>query len=115
MPLLKLWSDAARELSLPAIDAGFHSDNRIRWALPFTFDGLPLPSTFSKSTPPKVKSRQGFPWACDEKDVQGKRCPGVLIRWSGYGQEVKSEYGVDAEIYRCGHCGTVYLLPHTSE
>jgi hypothetical protein len=57
----------------------------------------------------KVKRRILFMRACNEKDEKGKLCCGHLKRWYGFGDEVKSKFGADAEIYRCEHCHTLYL------
>ena len=45
----------------------------------------------------------------NEKDEKGKLCAGHLKRWYFFGDEVKSKFGADAEIYRCEHCKTLYL------
>ena len=58
---------------------------------------------------PKIKTRLPFQRACNEKDEKGKLCSGHLKRWSGYGDDLKKQYGEHAEIYRCEHCHTVYL------
>jgi hypothetical protein len=57
----------------------------------------------------KVKRRILFMRACNERDEKGKLCCGHLKRWSGFGDEIKSKFGGDAEIYRCEHCHTLYL------
>ncbi len=58
---------------------------------------------------PKVKTRLPNQRACNEKDAKGKLCAGHLKRWYGYGDDIKRQYGPNAEIYRCEHCHTVYL------
>ena len=41
---------------------------------------------------------------------KGKKiCAGHLKRWYGYGDEVRSKFGSEVEIYRCEHCQTLYL------
>ena len=62
----------------------------------------------------KVKRRTLFMRACNEKDEKGRLCTGHLKRWYGFGDEVKRQFGEDAEIYRCEHCHTLYL-PAASE
>lgn len=57
----------------------------------------------------KVKRRILKQRACNEKDEKGKLCAGHLKRWYFFGDEVKSLYGADAEIYRCERCKTLYL------
>jgi hypothetical protein len=73
-------------------------------------DGQPTPglaATFSDGT--KVKQRILRQRACNEKDEKGKLCAGHLKRWYFFGEEVKSRFGENAEIYRCEHCKTLYL------
>lgn len=57
----------------------------------------------------KVKQRKLRMRACDEKDEKGKLCVGHLKRWYFFGEEVKRQYGPEAEIYRCEKCKTLYL------
>jgi hypothetical protein len=38
-----------------------------------------------------------------------KICAGHLKRWYGYGDEVRSKFGREVEIYRCERCQTLYL------
>jgi hypothetical protein len=57
----------------------------------------------------KVKERLAKQRACNEKDDKGKLCAGHLKRWYFFGDEVKTLFGADAEIYRCEHCKTLYL------
>ncbi len=57
----------------------------------------------------KVKRRAPRMRACNEKDEKGKLCAGHLKRWFFFGDELKRQYGADAEIYRCERCHTVYL------
>ena len=66
-----------------------------------------LVDTLSDGT--KVKRRIPRMRACNEKDAKGKLCAGHLKRWYFFGEEVKRKFGADAEIYRCEHCGTLYL------
>ncbi len=64
------------------------------------------------STTPRqvgVKTRLPYQRACNEKDAKGKLCAGHLKRWYGFGEDIKRQYGADAEIYRCEHCHTIYL------
>jgi hypothetical protein len=61
------------------------------------------------SAAPKIKTRLPYQRACNEKDAKGKLCSGHLKRWYGFSEEIKKQYGADAEIYRCEHCHTVYL------
>lgn len=58
---------------------------------------------------PTVKTRLPFQRACNEKDAKGKLCAGHLKRWYGFGDDIKKQYGEDADVYRCEHCHTVYL------
>ncbi|MCC7236721.1 MAG: hypothetical protein IT163_15520 [Bryobacterales bacterium] len=57
----------------------------------------------------KVKQRAPRMRACNEKDEKGKLCAGHLKRWYFFGDELKRQYGANAEIYRCEKCHTVYL------
>jgi hypothetical protein len=57
----------------------------------------------------KVKRRIPRMRACNEKDAKGKLCAGHLKRWYFFGEEVKKQFGADAEIYRCERCKTLYL------
>lgn len=57
----------------------------------------------------KVKQRAPRMRACNEKDEKGKLCAGHLKRWFFFGDELKRQFGQDAEIYRCEKCHTVYL------
>lgn len=57
----------------------------------------------------KVKRRAPRMRACNEKDEKGKLCAGHLKRWFFFGDELKRQYGENAEIYRCERCHTVYL------
>ena len=63
----------------------------------------------SSTTTPKVKTRLPFQRACNEKDGKGKLCAGHLKRWYGFGDDIKRQFGPNAEIYRCEHCHTLYL------
>ena len=58
---------------------------------------------------PKVKTRLPYQRSCNEKDAKGKICAGHLKRWYGFGEDIKKQFGDDAEVYRCEHCKTVYL------
>ena len=62
----------------------------------------------------KIKIRKHKQRSCDEKNEKGKLCAGHLKRWYFFGDEVKSKFGADAEIYRCEHCKTLYL-PNAEE
>jgi len=63
----------------------------------------------------KVKRRTQRMRACNELNEKGKPCQGHLKRWHGFGPEVAAvSGGVDAEVYRCERCRTVYL-PHPEE
>ena len=57
----------------------------------------------------KVKVKKSLQRACNEKDAKGKLCAGHLKRWYFFGEEVKKQFGADAEIYRCERCKTLYL------
>ncbi len=61
------------------------------------------------ATPNKIKTRLPYQRACNEKNAKGKLCLGHLKRWFQFGEEIKRQYGADAEIYRCEHCHTLYL------
>lgn len=56
-----------------------------------------------------VKTRILKQRACNEKNEKGKLCAGHLKRWYLYGEEVRAEFGTEAEIYRCEKCRTIYL------
>jgi uncharacterized protein with PIN domain len=47
--------------------------------------------------------------ACNEKNDKGKLCAGHLKRWYRHSDEVRAEFGPDAELYRCEKCRTIYL------
>jgi hypothetical protein len=57
----------------------------------------------------KVKRRAPRMRACNEKNEKGKLCAGHLKRWYFFGEEVKKQFGENAEIYRCERCKTLYL------
>jgi hypothetical protein len=57
----------------------------------------------------KIKTRFAFQRSCNEKDEKGKLCAGHLKRWYGFSEEIKRQYGANAEIYRCEFCQTLYL------
>ena len=69
----------------------------------------PVETTAAAPAKPGVKTRLPYQRACNEKDAKGKLCSGHLKRWYNYADEIKRQYGSDAEIYRCEHCHTVYL------
>ena len=75
--------------------------------------GSPTPSTMEPTAPatsePKVKTRFPYQRSCNEKDAKGKLCAGHLKRWYGFGEDIKRQYGPNAEIYRCEYCHTLYL------
>jgi hypothetical protein len=66
-----------------------------------------LIATLSDGT--KVKQRVQKMRACNEKDEKGKMCAGHLKRWYFFGDEVKSKFGAEGEIYRCERCKTLYV------
>jgi hypothetical protein len=57
----------------------------------------------------KVKRRKLRMRACNELNAKGKICAGHLKRWHFFGPDVASQFGKEAEIYRCEHCKTLYL------
>ena len=69
----------------------------------------------------KVKIKKAGQRACNEKNEKGKFCGGHLKRWfysvdlieQDCGDAEKA-WGLDAEVYRCEHCKTLYL-PHPGE
>jgi hypothetical protein len=69
----------------------------------------------------KVKIKKAGQRACNEKNEKGKFCGGHLKRWF-YSVDlieqdcgdVEKAWGLDAEVYRCEHCKTLYL-PHPGE
>ena len=63
----------------------------------------------------KVKRRFPRMRACNEKDEQQKVCAGHLKRWYFVSDEVKRQFGRDAEVYRCENCKTLYLPPMGEE
>ena len=63
----------------------------------------------AESTAPKMKTRVPYQRSCNEKNEKGKLCAGHLKRWYGYGEDIKRQYGPNAEIYRCEFCHTLYL------
>jgi hypothetical protein len=58
---------------------------------------------------PGIKTRFPYQRSCNEKNEKGKLCAGHLKRWYGFGDDLKRQYGADAEIYRCEYCHTLYL------
>jgi len=83
-------------------------------------------ATPGMQTPPqlphhKVKIKKAGQRACNEKNEKGKFCGGHLKRWfysvdlieQDCGDAEKA-WGLDAEVYRCEHCKTLYL-PHPGE
>lgn len=58
---------------------------------------------------PGIKTRFPYQRSCNEKNEKGKLCAGHLKRWYGYGEDIKRQYGANAEIYRCEYCQTLYL------
>jgi hypothetical protein len=57
----------------------------------------------------KIKEKKPGQRACDEKDAKGKLCVGHLKRWYYPADaEVSKELGLEAEIYRCERCHTLY-------
>jgi len=57
----------------------------------------------------KVRRRAPRMRACSLKDAKGKLCAGHLKRWYFFGDEIRSMYGADAEVYRCEKCKAIYL------
>ena len=64
----------------------------------------------------KVKIKKAGQRACNEKNDKGKFCGGHLKRWSYWVDvveqtcgDIEKAWGKNAEVYRCGHCKTVYL------
>ena len=63
-----------------------------------------------------VKIKKAGQRACNEKNEKGKFCGGHLKRWfysvdlieQDCGDAEKA-WGLDAEVYRCEHCKTLYL------
>ena len=83
-------------------------------------------TTPGMETPPqlphhKVKIKKAGQRACNEKNEKGKFCGGHLKRWfysidlieHDCGDAEKA-WGLDAEVYRCEHCKTLYL-PYPGE
>jgi hypothetical protein len=64
----------------------------------------------------KVKIKTAGQRACNEKNEKGKFCGGHLKRWF-YSVDlieqdcgdVEKAWGLDAEVFRCEHCQTLYL------
>jgi len=64
----------------------------------------------------KVKIKLPLQRSCNEKDEKGKICGGHLKRWFYTTDtveracgDVERAWGKNAEVYRCGHCKTLYL------
>jgi hypothetical protein len=57
----------------------------------------------------KVRIRAPQMRACSLKDEKGKLCAGHLKRCYALCDEIKQQYGPNAEIYRCEKCKTLYL------
>jgi hypothetical protein len=69
----------------------------------------------------KVKIKKAGQRACNEKNEKGKFCGGHLKRWFYSVDLIEQDcgdaeqaWGLDAEVYRCEHCKTLYL-PHPGE
>jgi hypothetical protein len=78
----------------------------------YTASEKPAPTTelvATLSDGAKVKRRFPRMRACNEKDAKGKLCAGHLKRWFFFGDEIRRQFGADAEIYRCERCKTLYL------
>ena len=84
---------------------------------------IPTPGTETPLQLPrhKVKIKKEGQRACNEKNEKGKFCGGHLKRWfysvdsieQACGDAEKA-WGLDAEVYRCEHCATLYL-PNPAE
>jgi hypothetical protein len=64
----------------------------------------------------KVKIKKAGQRACNEKNEKGKFCGGHLKRWFYTADVIEQDcgdaekaWGLDAEVYRCEHCKTLYL------
>lgn len=57
----------------------------------------------------KIMRRAPRMRACGLKDAKEKLCAGHLKRWYFFGDELKTKFGAEAELYRCEKCKTVYL------
>lgn len=64
----------------------------------------------------KVKIKKPGQRACNEKNEKGKFCGGHLKRWFYTSDVIEQDcgdaekaWGLDAEVYRCEHCKTLYL------
>jgi hypothetical protein len=62
----------------------------------------------------KVKRRLLRMRACNERNAKGKLCAGHLKRWFTLTDEAKTQFGDEAELYRCERCHTIYL-PNSEE
>ncbi|MGD0415760.1 MAG: hypothetical protein ABSA80_10440 [Terriglobales bacterium] len=90
---------------------------------PLAAGKITTPGTQTPSQLPhhKVKIKKAGQRACNEKNEKGKFCGGHLKRWfysvdlieQDCGDAEKA-WGLDAEVYRCEHCKTLYL-PHPGE
>jgi hypothetical protein len=72
--------------------------------------------TISQVANHKVKLKKPGQRACNEKNEKGKFCGGHLKRWFYTADvleqecgDVEKAWGVDAEVYRCEFCLTLYL------
>ena len=57
----------------------------------------------------KIMRRAPRMRACSLKDAKDKLCVGHLKRWFFFGDELKTKFGAEAELYRCEKCKAVYL------
>lgn len=76
------------------------------------------PVAAQEQAKPKIKIRKPKQRACDEKNDKGKVCCGHLKRWYDYPREIAALIGLQAEIYRCEFCKTLYKpdlneMPHS--
>jgi hypothetical protein len=57
----------------------------------------------------KVKQRLPRMRACNERNAKGKTCMGHLKRWFRLTPAATERFGLEAELYRCERCHTIYL------
>jgi hypothetical protein len=71
----------------------------------------PVPSDvlFTLPSGTKVKRRLVRMRACNERNAKGKLCAGHLKRWFELTDEAEARFGIEAELYRCERCHTIYL------
>ena len=70
---------------------------------------LRLSCGVNEQATPLIKTRLLRQRACNEKNEKGKICAGHLKRWFPAELGLIVQFGLNAELYRCEKCKTIYL------